>query len=496
MLRFPEALLALSLVPVALAQQPLDAQDPAGLDPPGLAAALAADEAIIDVIARTERSVVAIARVQHDPAGEALNFEIRRSPFALETGIPAPADPSDPDFFPSEYATGVVVDRRGLILTAYHVLEEDSDYYVTTSDGKVYRAWVKGADPRSDLAVLAIEADDLTPMPLGDSSRLRKGQTVIALGNPHAIARDGQVSASRGMIANLSRKIPPRPTLSNPSGKSTLHHFGTLIQTDAKLNLGVSGGALVDLRGEMVGLTTSLAASAGYETAAGYAFPVDDAFRRALDTLKQGREVEYGFLGVRPQNLTLADRAAGLRGIRIDRVERGTPAERYGLRPSDLVTAVNGVTIHNADGLVREVGALPVESTVRLHVVRRQRELQLDVVLTKYPVRGAKVVTEREPAWRGINVDYPSAVIDEQGSAALGLWLFDEGVVVSDVQRDSPAWEAGVRPYGLISRVGDRPIHNPREFRSAVSGTTGSVRIDFTDGAGGQPAQIVVSARR
>ena len=245
-------------------------------------------------------------------AGETFRLESRPTRSAAAWSCSPAPQPTDPSFIPSEYGSGVVVDRRGLILTAYHVLGEDSDYYVTTPDRKVYRAWVKGADPRSDLAVLSIDAAGLVPIALGDATTLRKGQFVITLGNPYAIARDGQASAGWGIVANLARKAPPSPEDSEPSAQRTLHHFGTLIQTDAKLNIGASGGPLLNLKGEMVGLCVALAALAGYETSAGYAIPVDATFRRVLDTLKQGREVEYGFLGIQPANLR-PQRGAGRR---------------------------------------------------------------------------------------------------------------------------------------------------------------------------------------
>ena len=205
------------------------------------------EKAMVDAIARAEKSVVAIARVRKELPGEAIRFEFRPDAFGRRSAPAVPSQPTDRNFVPNEYGTGVVVDSRGLILTAYHVLGEDSEYYVTTSDRKLYRAWVKAADPRSDLAVLGIDVAsaasvDLPAIAFGDATTLRKGQIVLALGNPHAIARDGQASASWGIVANLARKAPPAPEDSDPTGRRTLHHFGTLIQTDAKLNLGTSGG--------------------------------------------------------------------------------------------------------------------------------------------------------------------------------------------------------------------------------------------------------------
>ena len=127
--------------------------------------------------------------------------------------------PTDPDFIPNEYGTGVVIDARGLILTPYSLLADDSDYYVTTVDRKVYRAWVKGADPRSDLAVLAIDATDLTPITLRRRGRAEQGTDGLRLGNPYAIARDGQASAGWGIVANLGRKAPASPDENDVSGR-------------------------------------------------------------------------------------------------------------------------------------------------------------------------------------------------------------------------------------------------------------------------------------
>jgi len=458
-------------VSAAIGQEPRD--DAAS----GLAWAAAMEQTVSTAIATAEQSVVAIARVPRDRPGENFALEFRPDPFGRRTAPPGSPSATDADFLPRDFATGVVIDRQGLIVTAYHVLADESDFYVTTHDRKVYRAWIKGADPRSDLAVLAIDAADLTPIKFGDASTLRKGQIVIALGNPYAIARDGQVSASWGIVSNLARKAPLAPEESEATAKSTLHHYGTLIQTDAKLNLGTSGGALVNLKGEMVGLTTALAASAGYEQAAGYAFPVDATFRRVVESLKQGREVEYGLLGIRPANLQAQEILRGLQGCLVQGVIPGTPASRFGLRDGDLVLSVNGTPVHDADSLVLEVGRQPVDSTVRLIVLRGGRKSEIDVLLTKFPVQGKKIVTNPPPAWRGMRIDYPSAVIDSESQVGMALPEFDEGVMVTEVEQDSPAWQAGLRPKDLITQVDRTQIHSPKDFRTAVSGRNGPVQL-------------------
>jgi serine protease Do len=452
----------------------------AAQEPSGLQTAVALEKLLTDTIARTEKSVVAIARVRKDQPGENFRLEFRPDPFGRRTGPAAPPQPGDPDFLPNEYGAGVVIDRRGLVLTAYHVLGEDSEYFVTTTDHRVYRATIKAADPRSDLAVLAIEGSDvastnLAPIQFGDAAALRKGQIVLTLGNPYAIARDGQPSAGWGIVANLARKAPPESP--DPAGKRTLHHFGTLIQTDAKLNLGASGGPLLNLKGEMVGLCVSLAAMAGYETSAGYAIPVDPTFRRVIDVLKQGREVEYGLLGVLPINLQPQERMTGLQGTRVDRVEPGTPAARFGLRPDDIITAVENTPIYDADGLVLEVGKLPVEAAAHLTVIRSGRKRTVEVTLGKYPVRGRKIVTVRPDAWRGLRVDYASAYTDPDQAVRSGVMFGDDAVVVTEVDPNTPAAQAGLKRGMLISLVDGKPVRTPKEFQAAIAEKAGAVQV-------------------
>jgi serine protease Do len=453
----------------------------AGDEPSGLEAAAAIETSLVQTITSNEKSVVAIARVRKEQNSDSVRLEVRPDAFGRKLSIGAPVPPTDPSFVPNEYGTGVVVDRRGLILTACHVLGDENDsYYITACDRHVYRAWVKAADPRSDLAVLSIEGADgasanLTPIRFGDATTLRKGQIVVTLGNPYAIARDGQSSAGWGIVSNLGRKLPDE---ADAAVKTTLHHFGGLIQTDARLHLGTSGGPLLNLRGEMVGLCISQAATAGYESAAGYAIPVDATFLRVLDALKQGREAEYGFLGIHPGNLEPAELAAGLQGIR-GTVEPGTPAARAGLRKEDIVTTVNGAPVYDSDSLVLQVGRLPVEAVAHLGIIRNGTRQPIDVVLSKYPVRGRKVVTLRPEAWRGVRVDYSSAYLDPDQLQPFGLRMDDEAVIVMEVEQNTPAAQAGVKRGMLISRVDDRPVRTPKQFRAAVADKSGAVRLQL-----------------
>jgi len=457
--------------------------------------ARAVEDAVAEAIAQAERSVVAIARVRNERVPATFGAELRPDPFGRSAVAQLPARPGDPDFVPSHYGTGVVVDRRGLILTAYHVLGDDPDlyeYYVTTAQRRTYRATPYAADPRSDLALLSIDAEGLEPIALGNAARLRKGQIVIALGNPYAIARDGQPSASWGIVSNLHRKAPPYPKQGDSTGKTTLHHFGTLIQTDAKLNFGTSGGALIDLHGRMVGLTVAWAAVAGYELSAGYAYPVDETFRRVLGTLKAGREVEYGLLGVTPSNLTPAEMLDGLQGVRIDRLLPGSPADRAGLAVGDIITSVDGKKIYDADSLVLEVGRLPVEHRARIEIIRGTRRLELQVPLTKYPVRGKKITAVPPTRWRGMQVDYISSFLSPEGEPPLGAVAYDEGVVVTHVEEKSPTWDAGLRPGMVVSHVNEIQVRTPAQFYATATAAHGPVRLRITGGSRLQPREAVV----
>lgn len=438
---------------------------------------------VTDAIERAEKSVVAIARVRHEPAaGGAEQPRTERR------------DPFDPAFVPNEFGTGVVIDAKGLIVTAAHVLGNvrEADYYVWINR-KPYPAKVKAADPWLDLAVLQIDAANLKPIVFGDARGLKKGQFVIALGNPYAIAKDGQPSASWGIVSNLQRQAPAPRTGTRPSETGeTLHHWGTLIQTDARLELGTSGGALVNLKGEMVGLTTSLAALYGYERPGGFALPVDDDFRRALDTLKTGKLPDYGFLGVAPVTLAAELRRQGRSGAKIsddvggDSVVPSSPAAVAGLKAGDVITHVDGQPVGDSVELIRRVSGLFADTVVNLKILRGSdatrpgRILTIPVKLSKKRIEGPlEGYAETPPSsWRGLRVEYATAapLFREQARD-----LDPAGCVgVVAVERDSAAWKAGVRAGDFVSHVATQRVATPREFYDAAGAIAGEVQLKLT----------------
>ena len=456
-----KARIAISILCASLISFAVNAQAQSNVTLPrtGLAAAKALEDALVAAIASAEGSVVAIARGRRRQVAELLN----------------------PQFVPHEYATGVVVDRNGLILTNYHALGDvaTNDYVVWIS-GKAYsNVRVKAADPWTDLAVLEIDAEDLKPIALGSAVGLQKGKIVIALGNPHAIARDGHASATWGIISNLSRKVDgPLPGRDGPDrvrmqDRETRYHYGALIQTDARLARGSSGGPLLDLDGRMIGLITTIAALAGFERGAGYAIPVDDTFRRVLNKLKRGEEVEQGFLGVEPQK-----QEEGL-GVVLKKVQPGTPAYQAGLREQDEITRIDDQAIQNIDDLFLQVGSLPPNHVARITFRRGPNERTVPVRLTKKPLNASRPIVATAPTlrWRGMEVDYSTTILLRRNTVLDPLGC----VVVKIVEQDSRAWKAGVRPGVLISHVDGQRVARPGDFFAAAQRAPGVVELRTFD---------------
>jgi len=265
--------------------------------------------------------------------------------------------------------SGVVITPDGFMLTSAHVVAGgDGRVAVALTDGRELRAEVVGSDPLSDLAVLRADGDALPSAELGDAEHLRVGQLVVAVGNPHGF--DGSVTA--GVVSALGRSLPTR------SG-SAVRIVENVIQTDAALNPGNSGGALADGRGRVVGVNTAVAG-----VGLGLAVPVNSTTRRIVSALMRDgrfRRAYLGFAGgTRPLPPRLARELERQAGVEVVEVVEGSPAARAGLRPEDLIVEVDGVPVRDAGDVQRLMVGDLIGRPVRTSVVREGRLLELELV--------------------------------------------------------------------------------------------------------------------
>ncbi|MDH5577654.1 MAG: Do family serine endopeptidase, partial [Betaproteobacteria bacterium] len=268
--------------------------------------------------------------------------------------------------------SGVIVSPTGYILTNHHVVEAADEIEVALSDGKKLLAKVVGNDPETDLAVLRVDAEQLPAIRFGQSDRLRVGDAVLAIGNPFGV---GQTVTS-GIVSAL--------------GRSGLHinTFENFIQTDAAINPGNSGGALVDAHGNLVGINTAIYSRSGGSMGIGFAIPVSTA-KMVLDQIVKSGTVTRGWIGVEVQEITPAVaesfRLGDARGTIIAGVLRGGPADRAGVKPGDLLTAINGAPVSDPQGMLNLVAALAPGSSAKMQVQRQAQRLELTVTVGRRP---------------------------------------------------------------------------------------------------------------
>ena len=491
MSRFVVVIALLMFPPQAIAQStPLDS----------FAVLSAAEDQLVKVIAAAEPSVVAVGVIKRTAARA-----LRVDGFGIDV-TPRATDEFGPDFIPNEFGSGVIItagngdepNGERLVLTMFHLVKgasvvgrdapNDRQLRIRLPGKQICEAKILAADPRSDLAVLRLDLagtklnrEDLKPFKLHEPTPPRKGQLVISLGNPYAIARDGSASASWGLISNISRypaQVENDKTDTGPVRRdTTIHHLGTLLHVDTRLNLGGSGGALLNLKGELIGLTTSLAAIEGYEKSVGYAIPMDANMKRVIESLAKGLEVEYGFLGLQPDDCLLAPlrhlppRVTQPTAARVLLVFADSPAGLAGVRRDDIILAVNRKPIFGKYDLLREVGLLGPAATAELRLWREseRREVTLQAELGKWPLNDEEtlvVTQQRHPEWRGLRVDYPTA------RAKFMNWpeqRYPTAVVVTSVAPQSSAADAELREGDFITQVDSLLVRTPDEFDVVVS---------------------------
>lgn len=346
--------------------------------------------------------------------------------------------------------SGVIVNaKEGLVLTNNHVIQRADEITVSLHDGRTFQAEVVGSDPATDVAVIRIPSEKLTALPLADSDRLRVGDFVVAIGNPFGL---GQTVTS-GIVSALGR-----------SGLG-LEGYENFIQTDASINPGNSGGALVNLRGELVGINTAIfSPNQSGNVGIGFAIP-SNLVKQITDQLLEYGEVRRAYLGVQMQDITpeLAQ-AFGIEdnrgGAVVTNVIKDSAAEKAGLKVGDVVTAVDGVSLLNADNLRNTIGLLMVGQTIKLDIIRDGKEKTLTAKVTE--VQSNKTQTgDVHPKLRGATFGDI-----EESSPAYGRV---QGIMLYSVERGSPAWVAGLRSYDIVTSVNRQPVANLEQFKQLVS---------------------------
>ncbi|HBE69044.1 MAG TPA: hypothetical protein DDW52_12920 [Planctomycetaceae bacterium] len=396
------------------------------------------------------------------------------------------------------FGNGVVIAERGLVVTCAHVLGDprEHDYFVCSRDAGgtsvTRRANLLGSDPYSDIAVL--EVPEL-PAP---SLRYRAGPTAVktrvwAVGGTQQIDAGSSLVVVESSVSGL-RKAGPGVVADNEA-QQTIHAFGTLIEVPAAAQLSNSGGALLSAKGELVGLTTSLVKRGSEGRAAGYCIAADALFQRVVQSLSSGVLPEYGFLGIQPNNLLPQDRQIGHRGAVVSSVLPGMPGEAAGLTAGDVIVSINSEPIDSRDELFRELSRIDAKGQVFLTVERLGRPgvtRRLSARLGKKPAtspRLAYAISAPKP-WRGMMVDYITALPPERLLADFGSVARRASIAVVDVRQGSQAWDAGIRPGDALISAAGVQFDSPEKLRDAIGKISGEVAMELI-----RPDGVVVPVR-
>src|SRR5215468_5292460 len=368
--------------------------------------------------------------------------------------------------------SGVIITKDGYILTNHHVIDGAEEIRVEMTNNRGYDAKLIGDDPRSDLAVLKIGANDLPMLTLGDSDRVRVGDVVLAVGNPLGIGQ----TVTAGIISAKGRTTG----LSDGS-------FESFLQTDAPINQGNSGGALVSTAGELVGINSQIVSPTGGNIGIGFAIPANMARSVAEQLIKNGK-VRRGYLGVGVQPVT-SDMAANLglkevSGVIVTNVEQGGPAERAGLKQGDVITTINGTKIEDSNSLRNVIASAGPGAKVTITVLREGREQQLNATLDELSNQGA---TRPASANGGQNdegrIGWTVTPMTPELAARLGLGRNAHGLVVMEVDPAGAAAEAGLQPGDVIEQVNRQAVRSEADLKSALSR------------AGSQPLLLLINRR-
>jgi len=346
--------------------------------------------------------------------------------------------------------SGFIVNADGYVVTNNHVVDGATEIKVTLADGRELAAKVLGRDPKTDLALLKIDATGLPLIALGVSTQLQVGEPVMAIGNPFGLEQ----TVTTGIVSATGRVIGEGP-------------YDDFIQTDASINPGNSGGPLINSKGQAVGINTALVSQTGGSVGIGFAIPIDLA-KPVLTQLAAAGRVERGYLGVAVQRVTpdLAKsfKLEGPQGALVASVAAGSPAMNAGVKRGDVIVEYDGHRIARSDALPRVVAETPVGKDVALVVVRDGKPVTLSVKVARLAEAPERVVAESNTtAPLGLTVQTLTPALARQ----FGLHE-SAGVLVRGVEGASPAADAGVQPGDVIAEIDRQPVKSVDDLEHAI----------------------------
>ena len=368
----------------------------------------------------------------------------------------------------SSLGSGVIVGTKGYVVTNNHVIEGASDIKVALADGREYESTVVLKDERVDLAVLKIKSDtEFSALPLGDSDAVQVGDLVLAIGNPFGV---GQTVTS-GIVSALARN------------QVRSGDFGFFIQTDAAINPGNSGGGLINMNGELIGINTAIFSRGGGSNGVGFAIPANLVKTFVASAENGSATFDRPYVGATfdPVTSEVAE-ALGLdkaRGALVSRVQAGSPAEKAGMKPGEVVTAVNGIPVEHPDALGYRLTTVGIGGTARITVIDNGKEEDLTLSLDRAPEttpRDERLIEGRNPFAGAVVANLSPRVSEElrmpPSQAATG-------VVVTEVNRGSPAARIGLQPRDIIVELNGTAVSTTETLASLVGENPSFWRVEI-----------------
>ncbi len=439
-----------------------------------------------EVAAAATPAVVNVSTTRLVKAGDEEGADLFDDPFFRRffgDEFPHPAIPKERK--EQSLGSGVIVSADGLIVTNNHVIEHAQEIKVLLANKKDYRARLIGADPKTDIAVIKIDAKGLTPLPWGDSNKLRVGEIAFAIGNPFGLNQ----TVTMGVISAVGR------------ANVGIADYEDFIQTDAAINPGNSGGALVNARGQLIGINTAILSRSGGYQGIGFAVPSSMA-RQVIDSLIKYKKVVRGWLGVSIQEVT-ADLAEEfgvkeLAGALVSGVMKGSPAEKAGIKQGDVILQYDGRDVEDTGHLRNMVSQTPIGKKVIIRLLRRKQERAVTVVIAEMPkkltetaaVHGHRREREAEEsnALHGITVRELTPALARR----FGIDQHERGVLIVRVDVNSSMYEAGIRPGDIILQINQKDLTTLRDFEKAAAGIKAKDRVLFLIRRQGQDLFVTV----